>query len=54
MDFGNFPLNHSRYRCSKLKYTLSSGLGRILFWKSLEMYKTKIIRPSADLMEMMM
>ena len=37
----------------KTKITISSGLGRIAFRKVLEMYKTKIIKPSADAMEMM-
>ena len=50
---GHFILNHSRYICGKLRYTLSSGLDRIAFWKALEMSNKKIIRPYADVMVMM-
>ena len=49
-----FLFNHSRYRCVKLRYTLSSGLGRIVFWKVLEITNKKIIKPSADAMVKMM
>ena len=49
-----FILNHSRYICGKLIYTLYSGLGRIVLCKALEMSNTKIINTSAYAMEMLM
>ena len=51
--FGYFILNHCKYKFGKLRLSLSSGLGKIVFWISLEMTKLKIINPFVDTISMM-
>ena len=43
-----------RYSGGKLRQTIYEGLGRILFWKALEMSKTRIINPYTNALDMMM
>ena len=52
--FWPFFLYQSRYRYSKTRQTIYAGLGKMIFWKELDMYKTRIMRPSADKIDMIM
>ena len=52
--FDYLIFKRSRYSCGKLRSTLSSRLGRILFLKALDKSKTKLIQPYAFSLAMMM
>ena len=52
--FGHFILYHYRYRCCKLRSTLYAGSGKMVLWKALDISKTKIMRPYADAIAMLM
>ena len=46
--FVQFILYQSRYIYGKIRYTLSAGLVKIVFWNALYMSKTKRVRPSVE------